>query len=220
MTGTTGRDGTAPAITLKTGIVAAGVRIKAVTTNLLPGTSPAVPFESPVAGLKVAFRNLQPFVPDTSYVVTTGSHNNTPAEPYACGDPLPAKDQRCDNHRDQNLSGSAVLLRNASIFAAFYYQQFGHKLRLNDMSLPGGGVFEIAGNWNAGEHWYHRVGVDVDVSRHVLDANGNVLVGALHLAWLTKWIKINLQGKRIREGPIHYRLSADEIDEVIRQELQ
>jgi hypothetical protein len=151
-------------------------------------------------------------------VTTTGSHNNTATEPYACGDAQ--KPQRCDNHRDANLYANPRLRQFATIFAAFYYQEFGTKLRLNDISLSQGGLFDVNGNWRTPEHNFHRLGIEVDVSAHVLDAQGNVIIDGLNEEWLTNWIKINLNGTRYPEGPIHYRINADDIDAAIQEELR
>lgn len=212
--GTTGRDGRSDPILLTAGMIASDVKIRATTTSLMPGVVST--FTSPEVTVHVGFSKLRSYVPDPSFVTTTGSRNDTPTEPYLCGDPV--RPQRCDNHRDENLYGNPRLIRDANIFAAFYYQEFGQKLRLNDMSLPRGGVFDINGNWSPPEHASHRLGTDVDLSAHVLDSGGNLIIDGLDIKWLTTWIADNLGGTRVREEPVHYRLSPAEIDEVVEEE--
>lgn len=219
--GTTRSDGTAVPITVTTDNVGVDIRIVASTPNIFPGTSaPAIPFTSPEYTLHIGFSNLVPFDADPAYVATTGSHNNTPTDPYACGDPLDPKYQRCNNHRDLNLYANPRYVRFAKTFAAFYYQQFGDKLRLNDMSLPEGGMFDLNGDFTTPEHMLHRLGIEGDVSRHVIGADGTIRFNGLHLKWLQKWIDGNLAGTRVQEGPVHFRISADEIDQTIEEEIQ
>lgn len=44
------------------------------------------------------------------------------------------------------------------------FETFGATLGINDMSLPQGGLFDIAGDWRPDHNW-HRVGTSVDVDR-------------------------------------------------------
>src|SRR5437588_215672 len=55
-----------------------------------------------------------------------------------------------------------VLPKLAAV-AAEFHKSTGMPLRVNDSSLPWGGVFDIAGGW-ARPHYNHRDGTDVDIA--------------------------------------------------------
>jgi hypothetical protein len=88
-----------------------------------------------------------------------------PGQP--CGDPA-----FCDRHAE-NHNATPEMILAVQLFARIFFIEitgFRHKLGLNDMSLPQGGVFDINGNFRPSHH-YHRRGDDVDVLFYY-DLNG------------------------------------------------
>jgi hypothetical protein len=67
-------------------------------------------------------------------------------------------------------STGAVVYTNTISYAQLYQ---GIKLRINDMSLPWGGLFDIGNNWsNVPGHNTHRIGRNADIGFNGIDGNG------------------------------------------------
>src|SRR5206468_12887847 len=73
-----------------------------------------------------------------------------------------------DSHPD-NHNGTATTLESIHAIAADFFAITDRKLRINDISLPIGGLFDIHTDWLS-PHQLHRVGVSVDISRFVCSA--------------------------------------------------
>jgi hypothetical protein len=69
----------------------------------------------------------------------------------------------------ENHNGSENLNAKVSILAESVFNDSSYVLRINDVSLPSGGLFDINNNWST-PHSGHRVGVDVDIDD--VDASG------------------------------------------------
>ena len=128
------------------------------------------------ATLTVAMPNLD-LLPDATYYDKTGGTCDHPG-PNARGLPA-ACTAPDDNHyvysspvdpNDPNSNPSLQLQRAAQAFL----DATGSKMRLNDMSLPDGGGFDIKGAWflttsqtvdckSSGGHCWHRLGKSVDI---------------------------------------------------------
>lgn len=70
-------------------------------------------------------------------------------------------------HEDNHYAIKDVI-KNIKAIAQDFYEGFQATLGINDMSLPGGGLFDIYGNW-APPHNLHRIGKSADVDRNVYD---------------------------------------------------
>lgn len=68
-----------------------------------------------------------------------------------------------DNHY-----GTWYVNWNLRRIAIDYLDKTKTKIRINDMSLKWGGVFDIDGNWVEDEHRTHRKGLSADISRYVV----------------------------------------------------
>lgn len=66
-----------------------------------------------------------------------------------------------------NHSGRNSTLKKMEQIAREFYQETGIAIRINDLSLPQGGLFDINNNWMLPHSW-HRLGKSVDVSRFYL----------------------------------------------------
>jgi murein endopeptidase len=70
--------------------------------------------------------------------------------------------QTTDNNHWGTSRLVGIIVAVADSFAAKYPN---HRLRINDMSLPNGGKFEIDGSWSVNaDHQEHRSGGNADVS--------------------------------------------------------
>ncbi|MEO0124193.1 MAG: hypothetical protein ABIL69_09375 [candidate division WOR-3 bacterium] len=63
---------------------------------------------------------------------------------------------------DHNHFGTSYTNACIMLIGADYKDSTGYRLRINDMSLPRGGLFDINGNWQP-PHSTHRLGRNVDV---------------------------------------------------------
>ena len=79
------------------------------------------------------------------------------------------------------------------------------KIRLNDMSLQRGGLFDIAGTW-APSHYRHRFGTDADISRFFELSNGTLVTTERDL--VKQIVETNLDGIYILEsgGRMHVQV--------------
>jgi hypothetical protein len=201
--------------------------VQVETTNLrVPGLT-AWPAKARPARLTVGFRNLVPLanvcsIPRLgglicSMIVPVGYNNQS-----GCGSGL------CDNHRNVSLYGHPKLLMFIAKMAALYRKETKNSdavLPINDMSLPLGGGFDIAGNWQVWKdvpnpaggkfpfdgHITHRHGIDVDVNRWVKINGVEISVNEEKLDLVVQVLK----GKKITEPTIHYRIPKSEIDSVV-----
>ncbi|MFL6244593.1 MAG: hypothetical protein ACJ74H_01110 [Thermoanaerobaculia bacterium] len=184
------------------------------TPNIMPG-GPPIPMTSPIAGLYTGFI-LRDFVPHPlvlqNLVKLTG-HRNA----LCAGDSNGVL--HCDNHRDSSHNGRPELHGFIELAASLYNESTAvaasnkGRLGVNDMSLPLGGVFDIKGTWG-NSHQTHRFGVDVDFDSSVFDSAG-AYHGELDLDELTTIIEDDLGGQKVPEQHIHFRMSADIIDQII-----
>jgi hypothetical protein len=70
-------------------------------------------------------------------------------------------------HTDTH-NGNTTLLGRVPKLAEAYLKEKGKKIRINDMSLRWGGLFDIGNNWTSiPGHGLHREGKSVDISRFV-----------------------------------------------------
>lgn len=198
------------------GQFAGSYEIKVKTNNILgsSGGGSAIPMESKTSGLNVGFRRLWRFIPgpsDTGLKLT--------GDDFAAG---VCETQDCDNHK--GLSHYALLEMHEFVRALpGVFQNFvgPGRIGINDMSLPFGGAFDIAGGWSTNSHISHRAGYDVDVDMQVYKADGS-LDHATTAAEKEKFIKAVekvLNGRRVWEPTIHFRLSGDSIDRLIGEGL-
>jgi hypothetical protein len=76
-----------------------------------------------------------------------------------------------------NLWGTATAVASLPLIASDYMAMFpgSANLRFNDMSLPSGGKFEIAGDWGNGSHAEHRVGTNRWAALNQIFFNNNVI---------------------------------------------
>ncbi len=77
------------------------------------------------------------------------------------------------------------------------------RLRITDMSLPRGGLFDINENWVT-PHCRHRTGTSVDVSKYALTVT-NPRTVPINVQALVRLAK-NCGMGRVPEGPIHFEL--------------
>ncbi|CUS81187.1 hypothetical protein JGI20_00685 [Candidatus Kryptobacter tengchongensis] len=83
-----------------------------------------------------------------------------------------------------------------------YYSITSHRLCINDISLPFGGLFDIDGNWRR-PHGSHRMGVDIDIATRVVNEQGQV-VGDVDRRLLE--ILVERYGGRIQNEVNHYHI--------------
>jgi murein endopeptidase len=100
-------------------------------------------------------------LPESAYYVKIGGR---------CNHYGPRDDTKYQGCRtpDNNHWGALRTLQGIDSIAAIYHRQFpaDPALRINDISLPMGGRFDIYAQWAGNQyHQYHRFGKDVDVDR-------------------------------------------------------
>jgi hypothetical protein len=81
-----------------------------------------------------------------------------------------------DSHTHPEMFyGDSKLISAITYIAAFYRLTYtdpsGRKLRVTDMQLPRGGLFDVKNNW-ASPHVTHRRGKNADISRHSIVDSG------------------------------------------------
>ena len=83
-----------------------------------------------------------------------------------------------DRHGLENHYGTSAMVQKVISLALAYNSDLQQKegvinnLRIGNISLPWGGLFDVFGNWTT-PHKSHRIGINVDISRHVVDEHGN-----------------------------------------------
>ena len=85
----------------------------------------------------------------------------------------------------RNHYGTSSLLNTLKSVADTIFANKGYKLRINDMSLPYGGPFDISNDWDV-PHQTHRNGKSADISN--IFVNGNAQV-PLTLKNLDRWVR-------------------------------
>jgi len=196
---------------------------KASTSDIGLSSTP-IPLTSEPASLYTGVI-LRDYVPHPlvlqNYVKLTGHRNSVCGGEWVTDPNTGNKYQvfHCDNHRDKSHYARPELEAFVELMASMYNEDATvpasskGRVGINDMSTQLGGKFDVRGNWH-GSHASHRFGVDVDVDKSVFDAAGNY-AGTLAAAKLTEIVEEQLNGKKVPEVPIHYRLDADLIDEII-----
>lgn len=156
------------------------------------------PVDSDQFNMAVAIRGLQEMTFDTSVVFPSGITTT----------------------HTQNHFAQPEMISFTYLFAKKYQDTHnGDRIRIDDMSLPLGGSFDIDADYNPNHHAFHRFGIDVDVSQHIIKPDGTQLDFGLDVRDLTRYIENFLNGSKYPEGPIHYRFPANGIDEIIRTRI-
>jgi len=100
-----------------------------------------------------------------------------------------------------NHYGTQNLVTQLGVLADSVFRKSGLILKYNDMSLKGGGPFDITNNWNT-PHQNHRQGVNVDIA--TTDANGR----AVSETYLRNLVDKVCGGTLVREArPAHYHVT-------------
>jgi hypothetical protein len=97
---------------------------------------------------------------------------------------------------NNNHWGTATLIQVVqAVTDSFATTYPGYRLRINDMSLPFGGKFEIDGSWNqTADHQQHRMGINADVNLNAYNDGVDVSLNSRQRRRL--WILIrNLAGR-------------------------
>lgn len=102
------------------------------------------------ASLKVG--SIKP-LPDSSYYELIGQHGT-----ITCNQNGYVTSEHVDNH---NATPEMIKLLDALTYD-FNYFFLNKKLKINDVSLEHGGLFDIDNNWNIPHSW-HRTGMDADI---------------------------------------------------------
>lgn len=110
--------------------------------------------------------------------------------------------QHPDNHW-----GTPSTVNNVQLVALDYFADFGATLGINDLSLPQGGLFDIAGNWMP-DHKWHRKGTSVDIDRVACvdpSLQGGCSRGTIPVDknYIGKTCGIRGNGRLAKEIPIH-----------------
>lgn len=145
------------------------------------------------------------------YVVTAKVDGGEGKDTVAVGVPLAALGA---GHWEQYGGGrdvhpdvwyaTATLSRYALALADSFHTRYGTDLGYNDMSLPRGGRFEIAGNWTDGDHCSHRWGNTLDLRSSGLDS---AQVNYIRLKWHSISRGTSLYHSRIPGAPAdHFHL--------------
>ncbi len=71
-----------------------------------------------------------------------------------------------------NHYGTGSTVVRTHYMANDFYEQFNATLGINNMSLSGGGLFDIDGDWDTPHDW-HRKGTSVDIDRCAMPTNKN-----------------------------------------------
>jgi len=210
------------------GAYAGDFTVKATTTD--PRVTNGAAVRTATGAVLFGFNGLSIFQIDEpdlmTYVQLTGDRNG-PLCGYMKEDPdcedtatsTCARIQICDNHLAVSHYGTRQLKDFIVGFASEYYLKAAKAgmpvgaLGINDMSLPRGGRFDLRGNWKLGTHGTHRIGVDVDVDTRLLKADGTYAVVNRDLL---EAAVTSLGGTRMPEGPIHFRMRASDIDNLLR----
>lgn len=186
----------------------------AQTNNIGIGTSP-LPFSSKLWEFTTGFI-LSDYIPrgvSGDYVLLVG-------DGVACQQDGNGN-YPCLNHRGVGHRGRPELHDFVDAMALFYNLSVNvtannkGRIGVNDMSLPVGGRFDISGRWCC-SHQSHRFGVDVDINHAVYDAAANP-IGDLDEDKMDDIVDIVLNGQKLMEVNVHYRLPVAVIDRIIAE---
>ncbi len=100
--------------------------------------------------------------------------------------------------------GTSYLIRSVQELAYLYRTMYPtEKLRITDMSLPAGGLFDLDYHWDTAKgHKDHRVGTAVDISQYaLLDSGGTETINKKALAKLAKHCHLS---RYMGESTIHF----------------
>jgi len=89
--------------------------------------------------------------PQTTFVLTGSSGAN------CAGTPITSR------HQSNHYATPRFAAQLHNLTELFYVHSDGVRLRLNDTSLPKGGVFDFHNDWASNEHQAHREGVNADI---------------------------------------------------------
>jgi len=151
----------------------------------VPGQPKATPRE-----LEVAFPDLEELTASASEpFVLVGQYESK----NCAGTPVSSQ------HRDNHF-GSMRFNTHLRAIATVFASQTSRKLRINDISLRAGGVFDTENDFSGRVHVAHREGVNVDIDLWVMDAASCERMNSADLADLQQ-IVLSVTGQRlIREG--------------------
>lgn len=110
--------------------------------------------------LTVSVPDLEFLGEDTTYVLSGGTCNHH--GPERPGNPIPARCESPDQIHYIAETAKDSLVAAAKDYLNSDINTEDEKVRINDISLPLGGYFDINGNWE-GDHVSHRIGEDIDV---------------------------------------------------------
>lgn len=110
----------------------------------------------------------------------------------------------CDNHADNHYLSPAVL-PHVQAFVTSVSQRTGGRILvgLDDMSLVRGGIFDLDGDFQP-SHFLHRQGHDVDISWVQVVNTGAFLSSHVYEEDIQRAAQA-AGGRRVVEGPIHFR---------------
>jgi len=112
-------------------------------------------------------------LPESPYYLKVGGtcYHHGPPKPW---DPCSIHCQTPDNNHYIAFFTSLKLQKACSI----YHSITTHRLCINDISLPYGGVFDVCGDWDPYGpcgHKSHRIGVDIDIAVRAVNEYGDTV---------------------------------------------
>jgi hypothetical protein len=119
--------------------------------TIFVGKQDYTPNKTVVINLGIDFPNFEELQEGENYVLT-GSYGQR-----RCNGSLVTSRHIHNHYGTSLLTGLIPIIANS-----FTYEFPGCKLRINDMSLPGGGLFDINNNWTP-PHGEHRLGNHADI---------------------------------------------------------
>lgn len=113
-------------------------------------------------------------------------------------DPCRTEASLTSEHAFGHFGTSSINSEIHEIAESFYLANDSTKLRINDMSLEYGGLFDFENNW-ATPHRSHRIGINADIGFSGIDNSGSC-VERLNLRDLEKTIEDQTQFRPFVEG--------------------
>jgi hypothetical protein len=113
-------------------------------------------FTEAKAKVRVAVPGLVEFPEAPAKYVRVGTPNNH------VGTNDPCRSNPPTSRHESNHYGRATMIADVQAIAEKLVKDTGILLRINDMSLPQGGLFDIQNNWRT-PHRKHRVGLNADI---------------------------------------------------------
>ncbi len=134
----------------------------------------------------------------SSYYELVGTPDNHKGTNDPCRDASSLRSLHFQNHY-----GTVKLLQAIQNIAAAYAQFHpGIRLRINDMSLEYGGLFDINNNWQT-PHRGHRIGENADIA--FIGINRDNECENLNIRRLERLVRIHTQNEPVMEGN-HYHI--------------